>query len=226
MNTAQLVLPAVAGLSAWAMTRWMVPRLPEPGDAQQDGWTKVPYALLADAPGQLTSLVAGSAAGLVCSGQPLWTAPVLVTLAGPVASLVLVDLRTTWLPLPLTRASWALSGVGAIASLTAAPDGLAVGTAVVMALAVAVTFLLFWGLWRIGLGIGYGDVRLAPLLALGGACVSLRAWWLGLLLGTAVGAVWGLLNTLWRRRHPHPMGDLFAYGPSLWLGMWLGLAVA
>ncbi|WP_420175768.1 hypothetical protein [Luteococcus sp. OSA5] len=224
MSATELWLPLLAGGSAWLTTRCLVPTLPEPPDAHQDGWTKTPYSQLSDASGQWLSCLTGAAAGLVASGQPLWQAPLLLVLAGPTAALTLVDLRTTWLPLPLTRLCWALALPAC--ALTVSLSGKALLPSLLAVVGAALlTGATFWLLWRLGLGLGFGDVRLAPLLALGTASWSWQAWWLGLLLGSLLGALWGLATAAWRRFRPHPMGSTFAYGPSLWLGAWLALAL-
>lgn len=218
---AAVAVAGACGAAAWATTVGVVPRLPEPGPSHPDADSKLPYAGLATPADQLAAVAAGAAAGLVAATAPLPAQPLLAVLAGPVAALVLVDLRTTWLPLPLTRLCWglaALAGAGGCL-LAADPPGMLARCAA----GAAAAFALFWLVWRLGAGLGYGDVRLSPMLGAAAATVGWLQWQAWLLAGTLIGALWGLATALWRRRRPSSLGNAFAYGPALWLGLWAAL---
>lgn len=211
-------LAALGGVSALATALW-IPRLPEP-PAGVDG-IHAHYGRLSGAPFAMASALLGAGAGATLSQLPdgLW--PVGLGFAGPGAALALTDLRTTFLPLPVTRLCWALSAIGLGITLAQVADPAALTLRV--ALAALATTALLWLFWRLG-GLGFGDVRLAPMVALVPATVSLDCWYRALLLGSLAGALGGLAVALWRRRHPSPLGTTFAYGPALWLGPWLALA--
>ncbi|GAA1388005.1 A24 family peptidase [Luteococcus peritonei] len=220
-----LVAAVSAGCAAasWATTRFAVPRLPEPPTEELDGDPSPGYAGLAGAGQQAASLALGAAAGTVAGLQPTPFLPLLAVLAGPVAALVLVDLRTTWLPLRLTHACWLLSGLAAVAPVLGgrAPSGLLQPLGGALA-----ALAVFWLVWRLRAGLGFGDVRLAPMLGAGAAQLSWQHWQTWLLAGSLLGAVWGLASQAWRRRHPSPLGQAFPYGPALWLGLWASLLLA
>lgn len=190
-------------------TRPVLLRLPEP--AEPDG--KTPYRELATSGfvAGCTVLAAGGAA-LVGLTLPPATWPLWWVLCGPALVLVAVDARTTWLPLGLTRAVWAAT-VGATVLATflgglaltvrAAAGGLAAG-------------LLYLVLWRLSRGgLGFGDVRLAPVLGAAAAAVGWSTLLAALLLGSLVGAAVGVVLAL--RRRP----GAFAYAPSMLAGAFL-----
>lgn len=132
------------------------------------------------------------------------------------AVLVAVDARTTWLPLRLTRGVWMVAAVAIVISALSGPDGPGVGVrtaetvrVLLGALAATAFYLL---LWRVGHGLGFGDVRISPLIGALGASVSWTGWWVALLAGSVLGALWGTARSLTGRRGPFP------YGPWMWLG--------
>lgn len=207
----------VAGL-VWALVHLhlVVPRLPEP--TEPDG--KPPYASLVDSRADLqVGLLA--AFGLT----PLFIvdarlAPLWWVLGSAVATLVWIDWRTTWLPRALTIICAAeLLAALALALILGLPV-VAVGRALAGAFAAGLFWWLVWRLTRGGLG--FGDVRLAPLLGLVAAASSWQAWWTSILAGAIIGGLWGIVVAL-RSRGTHT-GTAFAYGPSLFLGVYAGLA--
>ncbi|MEL4357353.1 hypothetical protein [Luteococcus sp. H101] len=219
MSPAGPLLCSAAGAALAGLAMGLVvPRLPEPPPTPPDGWAKPRYATLGTARHVALVSAAGGVAGAVVGLQPSVQWPLLLALAGPGAALVGVDALTTYLPLGLTRWCWVLAGVGlAVAGPGVVPRAALAGLA---------TAALFWLVWRLGAGLGFGDVRLAPLVALSGAVDSWTACYLALLFGSLLGVSWGLVTTLWRRHHPHPLGNVFPYGPSLWLGLWPALLLA
>lgn len=220
---------------AWAC--WRLSRTPEPDDGLAEGddldpssavWVKPAYVSIVTRWFVLVAMLAATAlaalAGATIEGWALqvgWGA-----LAGGGCVLALCDLRTTYLPNTLMRPLAALVAAACLA------QALAVGVhswpqartfALRVALSVAIAWFVFWLLWRLGAGMGFGDVRLVAVLAAAASAVSLSTWWTGLLLGTLLGAVWGVAVTISRRRRPSALGAAFAYGPALFLGAWLGL---
>lgn len=130
------------------------------------------------------------------------------------AVLVSVDAATTWLPLSLTRLAWtagaaavALHAVLAVAGGPGTPGDL--GRTL---LGAAAAGLMYGALWRFGNGLGFGDVRISPLLGALGATLSWSGWWVAMVAGPLLGALWGIARTATGRRGP------YAYGPWMWLG--------
>ena len=124
-----------------------------------------------------------------------------------------IDARTTWLPLRLSQmlcvGTAAALAILALTDPSAALRGLA---------GAGLAGAGFWLIWRLG-GIGFGDVRLAPVL---GAVTTAESWpqlLAALLLGTCIGAAHAALRLLGRRR------GAFPYGPSLVLGTFSALLV-
>ncbi|WP_022909691.1 prepilin peptidase [Aestuariimicrobium kwangyangense] len=211
-------------LAAW----WAVSRLPEPDEVdelphlpQSPAWTKPSYASVARRRGWVVStlLVAallGAWASTLAEPWPwlAWGSAGLV--------LVTVDLATTYLPVRLHWWAAGMTVVGVAAVLIRDP---APGRVLTVVAGAALATAFFWLVWRITGAFGFGDVRLAvPLGALAGL-LGWSGWFGALLAGTALGAVHGLLVSLWRRRHPSGLGSAFPYGPALWVGPWVALAL-
>lgn len=218
MSALVTALPVLGSclLAAGAASR--VPHLPEPEPA--DDGVLPGYAALDGLVAPATAL--GAAAGLASATAPPGHWPLLVGFAGIGATLSLVDLRTTFLPLPLVRWCWALCGAGAAVSL--ALDAEPPASATLWALGAAACTALFWCFWRLG-GLGFGDVRLAPLLGACAASGGWDVWWAALVLTSLLGVATGLVTIWWRRRHPSRFGTAFAYGPAMWTGCWVALAL-
>jgi leader peptidase (prepilin peptidase)/N-methyltransferase len=130
--------------------------------------------------------------------------------------LVAVDARTTWLPLGLTHAVWAAT-VGAAALAAFLGGAPLLGRSAVGALASALLYLVLWRLSRGGLG--FGDVRLAPVLGAASAAAGWSTLVTTLLLGSLVGAAVGVVLALRGRR------GAFAYAPSMLAGAFLACAL-
>jgi len=194
-------------------TRAVLVRLPEP--AEPDG--KPLYRALATPRFVVVCTVLAALAGLVVAltvppaAWPLWW-----VLAAPALVLVAVDARTTWLPLGLTHVVWAGTlGALALATLLGGVDVL-----VRAGVGAAAAALLYLGLWRLSRGgLGFGDVRLAPVLGAAGAAVGWPTLFATLLLGSLAGAVVGAVLAL--RGRP----GAFAYGPSMLAGAFLACGV-
>lgn len=153
--------------------------------------------------------------------------PWLVLVAvGPV--LGYVDLRTRLLPTAIVAPAYAALVVLLVVS--AAAESTVQGT-VHVAAAALLRALLGWAamggfylaLWFIGPpGLGYGDVRLAGLLALGLGYVGWAQLVSGLYLGFVVGGATSLVLVVLRRA---TLKSQLPFGPAMLLGALLGLVV-
>lgn len=210
--------PAVAlacALLTAALTPVVLRTLPEPDPADADG--KATYRSLASPPMLVAVGVASLTTGLLTTSSvpwQHWVAWASLTTVGVLACAI--DARTTWLPLPLARAGWAVAGAGAavLAATTASWAPLAAAAAGAAALGV-----LFHLLWRFTGAFGYGDVRLAATIGAVTALDSVDLVWWSLLLGTVAGAVVGVAHRVLGRR------GAFPYGPGLLAGPFLALLV-
>jgi leader peptidase (prepilin peptidase)/N-methyltransferase len=202
-----------AGGSAAVVTALLVllvlPRLPEPADG--DG--KPLYRDLATPAFVLgCTALAGLAAAIAWLTGPQQIQPLWWVLSVLGVLLAVIDARTTWLPLRLTHAAWLAMAVAAVAVWALAGGSTALRTAGGAALA----GLLFFLVWFIsGGGIGFGDVRFAPLV---GAAAASHSWsvliW-ALLLGSLAGACHGLVRLALRRT------GAFPYAPTMLVGAYL-----
>ena len=219
---ALLVLSAATALALFLATPAVLRRLPEPtgdtGAATVDGAAvKVPYAALATRRfAAIVGVLAAVAVATAALTQPPTVLPGWLVLATLGLLLAAIDARTTWLPLRLTRVAWVAMGVatgaGAIlggwAQLVRGLGGFLVAGAV---------FGLIWLVTRGG--IGFGDVRFAPLV---GAATAAGSWSLlasALVLGSLAGALFGLVRLAAGRR------GAFAYAPSILAGAYLAAVV-
>lgn len=214
-----------AGVLALAVARFVVPRLPEPAPDPDDDYVKPLYRDLLHPRAIVPSVVLGFLGGLVAplAGPMVGAA---VALAGAGAALAVVDAYTTYLPRRLHLLTSAL--VVAAAVLGVALSEPAVGwlpLGLGAAFGVVASRTLFWVVWRVGDGFGYGDVRLAGLVGGVAGALGVQMWWQSLLASAIIGAVAGLAVHLWRRRHPSPLGSAFPYGPALWAGPFVALLV-
>lgn len=205
------IIAVVLSLGIAACTATILRRLPLPPDEPDAR----PYAALVSPRLFATVLGCSLTAGLVSfslsdtSTWPVWavTGTVGVLLA-------VVDAHTGLLPLRLTWAFGGLTLAATVASAWLAGNPAIVLVALLCGLGAG---LLFWLLWRIGGGLGFGDVRLATVLGVAAGANSLElAVWSFLLAGLA-GVVWGVVARL--RRGP----GAYPYGPSLVLGPYLAL---
>lgn len=207
-GSAILLLAVATAVAA----RTLLLRLPEPDDAAEHD--KLPYAALGTT--RFACAVGGcTAAALLVlatrSPPALW--PLWLPLATLGVLLACIDAATTWLPLRLTRPLWALTVVGGVGTVLLA--GWRVGLRAL--LGALIGFAFWWLIWRFVGGLGFGDVRLAPVL---GATAAAGGWGLlfwATLLGTLTGALVGLVRAAAGRR------GVFAYGPALLIGQFAAL---
>ena len=191
-----LATGAAASVVAVAHLVVALPRLPEPLPEPCDPFTKPTYASLAHPRTYVMAAFLALAAGVLVPRVSPATLGIWFVLASAVAALVAIDQLTTYLPRELTAiCAGQLVVAGLIGSIATGawawwPHALA-GAAACAA--------LFWGIWRIGGGMGFGDVRLAAFLGFATASQSWPLWWSALFLGTFAGAAVGLVTALVRR---------------------------
>lgn len=184
-------------------------RFPEPVDPSAEG--KILYRELATIPTAVLSggLVA-AAAVVVFAWAPVACWPVYVALILFGVPIAVIDDQATWIPRPLSHASWV--GLLVAAVVIAASQGwAALGW---MSLGALIATLVLGVTWWFQ-DLGFGDVRLAPLV--GAAAGSLGLEWVlvALLGGTALGAVHMLVRHLTGRGKPHPLAPALVAGAVL-----------
>jgi leader peptidase (prepilin peptidase)/N-methyltransferase len=200
----------LAGLHAC----WVVPRLAEPEDGASLG--KRCYATLGK-PRELIALgVAVAVAQLVCVAQPRSLWPIWVVAGSSLLVLVWVDALTTWLPQTL---SWLVSGeLVASIGLSCWLSEQSAQLLTRLAVGAVGSTMLFGVVWLISRGgLGFGDVRLAPLIGAVAASISLESWYISLLAGSLAGVALALIP------HSAAPGTKkgFAYAPSMLAGPYL-----
>lgn len=214
------VPPLVAAVWALALglaTPAVLRRLPEPLD-DPDAATKLPYAALAT-PAMAVGVGAASfAAGtlaFLAAPVELWLAWTALSTVGVLSAAI--DLRTTWLPLPLARVGWVVAAAGVVVAAAVRSEP---GPLVWAAVGAFGLWALFEVVWRATGGIGYGDVR---LMATVGAVTGAHDPTLVLpsaLAGTVVGVVWGLAHRLRTGADPFPYAPALLTGPFAALAWW------
>jgi leader peptidase (prepilin peptidase)/N-methyltransferase len=215
ITTGWTALAAVlAGLVMAVSTRPVLSALPEPAEAPD----KVSYRLLARPRfAVLTAVVsavavAGSLAVVPAGARPAWA---VVGTCGVL--LALIDASTTWLPLPLSQASWLLMAVAILASWPLSGDWRIVVRALAGAAIAGALYLLGWLVTRGG--FGFGDVRFAPVLGAASAACSWQVLAWALTLGTLAGGVQGLVRLI--ARQP----GAFPYAPAMLAGSYLAVVL-
>lgn len=211
MTTPEIVLALVVAAATALACGPVLRRLPEPADGPSLG--KTPYAAL-PSPGFVAAVgLACLAAGLLAG----WQSDGIGWLGVSTAALaVAVDARTTWLPCRLAQVGWVLLAVGvAVRVATTHDPSIALRAALGAALGAALMAIA----WR-WLGVGFGDVRLMSLLVGTAAAHGWALVYPTLLAATACGAAWGVAHRL------RGGAGEFPYGPGLWAGALLALALA
>jgi leader peptidase (prepilin peptidase) / N-methyltransferase len=226
MSAALIGSVAFGAVAGSALPR-VIRGLPEPGPASDaapvvaPADTKVSYDELARTPGLRWGFA--TAGAFACGWVALWLGvsaalPAWLFLALVGLLLAWIDARTCLLPTRIIALSYAV--VAALLVVASAVDqdwAALVRTALGWALGGG-TFFVMWFIYPRGLG--YGDVRLAGLLAMALAWVGWPEFavgmYAGFLLGGLVGGVLVLTRVVDRRRYP--------FGPFMVLGAMIGLA--
>jgi len=215
----EIVLSAVAAALIGAAGPWVVARVPEPQEPDEDKRT---YADIARprwlAP--LLAVVAGVFAGTVAWGTDLpGLLPAWVLVSGVGTWLSYIDIRTRLLPYaivaPLYLATWLLVGLAALIE----QDARLLLQALIANVVVYVIFRVLYEIGRfLGGALVYNNVRLAAVLAvvLGplGGHATLVGMYAGFLVGAVAGVVLSLARLVDRRS--------FAFGQYLVLGAVVG----
>lgn len=204
------LLAACLGLLSPAIVR----RLPMPADEPDAR----PYSEALTPRFRLAVGLSGLAAlmiGIGLNPPHLWPAWAALGTGGVLLSVI--DAYTGFLPLLLTRYTFGLAVVGVLqgAWWSGSP-----GLVLVATLAGAGAYALFWLMWRLGGGLGFGDVRLAGIIGLvtGASSGVLAAW--SLVIGGLVGVGWGFAV-----RHRRGRDGPFPYGPALVSGAFIALVL-
>lgn len=216
-----IVVALISGVIAAAAVGPLLRRVPEPQLEPDE--EKLRYAALATARTAAACLLWATALAFVAAARvPFATLAPWLVLAVCGAIAAVIDIATTWIPRSLCHGAWALAALATLASaatLPAWPDALRA------AIGAAGSGGLFWLVYEVAVRgerhlFGFADVRLAFLA---GAVAAWHSWSTlasGLLLGTLIGAVWGVVTAIVRRRDA-----AFPYGPSIVLGPFAALLV-
>lgn len=203
-----MVWLATGAAGAVALLAWLlaVPRVHIADEDAPD------FATLPTAGRTVAVALVAVAAAQVLHLAPTTVWPLWLPYLGIGTALVAVDALTTWLP---RRLHHLMTGAMVPGWLWLAwSDWRLAASCVVGAVAAHAVFHL---VWRLGSGFGYGDVRLAGLMGAVAGAGGLDRWLTSILLATIMGAGWGLVHMVLRRRSP-AMEAHFPYGPALWLG--------
>lgn len=216
-----VVAAAVAALVG-ALGPLVLRRLPEPSQPAAD---KLPYAVLAELRFLMPGLAAGAAvmAAVVASRIELVELlPVWVLLAGVGSWLAFIDWHTRLLPFVIVAPTYvATVALVALGSLLLRDVGVLRHALIANVVVYVVFRLLHWLAGRFfGGAFGYGDVRLAGVLALALGALGASEVFVGIYAGFILGAVLGLL--LSRLGLVDPKG--YAFGPYMVVGAVIGAA--
>jgi leader peptidase (prepilin peptidase)/N-methyltransferase len=204
-----------AGAAAAGVLLVAARRLPEPSGYPE----KIPYRRLGE-PRYVIGCGVAAALGMTAA---VWALPPFVlgpwwmlTVIG--VPLAVIDAFTTWLPLTLTRAGWVVMSASVALAVGQGGGGWLLGRALIGGAAAGVTY---WAIWRMSRGgLGFGDVRLAPLI---GAATASASWTMlitGLFLGSVAGAAYATFRLVRRRSGP------FAYAPTMMVGPYAACIMA
>lgn len=217
--------PEVSGAAVTAVGSgggwwWLCRHLSEP-PAPACGRTpdepKVAYAALATPAWIITiTALAFVLALAVTDGQPRITWPVWMVAATCGLWQAGVDAGTTWIPKRLAHWTWAALLVSMVPVTVQVPT-----VAMVMAGVSAGITLVFWLVWRLGGGFGFGDVRFIPVMAApmawpGGGLAACAAIVGGCVLTTGLVLV---------DRRVSGQRRMVAWTPGFWLSLLLVAAV-
>ena len=214
-------LVAVCGVVAAGLAPWLLRRTPEP--ELDVGEPKIPYGDLATWRVAIGAGLWAAALALpaVIAVEPSRVGPWLVlAIVGALASVV--DIATTWIPRRWLHVGWVLAALSVVGSAWSVGDWAGVGRA---AIGAAVVGGAYGAVYAVSLVtsktfFGFADVRLGVLTGMVAGWRSVPTATSALVLGSLIGALWGVVN-LARRR-----GEPYAYGPGIVLGPYVALALA
>lgn len=213
-----IALAALAAALLGAAGPFVMRRIPEPAEPDPD---KVTYAVLAETKGLAIWLALGAA---LMAGVVAWRIdhaellPVWVLVAGVGSWLFFIDWRTRLLPYvvvaPTYLATLALVGLGALLLRD-------VHVFVDALVANIVVYVIFRVLHWIARGaFGFGDVRLAGVLAPALGALGANEVMVGMYAGFLLGAVFGLVLSRLKIVDPRS----YAFGPYMVVGAVIGAA--
>lgn len=130
-----------------------------------------------------------------------------------------VDARTGYLPALLCRVAAAAAGLTVVVTALVRADAQFALTALGGG---ALLTGIMWLVWRIGRGLGFGDVRLAAVIGVVSGTGGVWAALWSLALGAVVGAGAGLVRGLCGKQGAFPFGPALVSGP--FLAVLLGVA--
>jgi leader peptidase (prepilin peptidase)/N-methyltransferase len=225
--TAALLGSVAFGTVAGSALPRVIRGLPEPGPARErtsvvsPGRAKVSYEALARTPGLGWGFAIAGAVTCGWVAMSLgWSAALPAWLYLALVGLLLswIDSRTCLLPTRIIAPSYAVVAALLIVASVVDEDWAALVRAALGWAIGGGTFFVMWLIYPKGLG--YGDVRLAGLLAMALAWVGWPEFTVGMyagfLLGGLVGGGLVLAQVVDRRRYP--------FGPFMVLGALVGLA--
>ena len=154
----------------------------------------------------------------------VWLLPLLLVLGSAGLALFFIDLEHHRLPDAIVLPLYPVT-VGGLALAGAMSGRWAIGSALIGG---AIWVVVIGGLWLVtgGRGMGFGDVKLAPVLGVTLGWVGVSAAAVGLLMAFGIGAVVGLVLMATRRagrRTALPFGPFLLIGAAI--GLWAGQAI-
>ncbi|PIF02564.1 MAG: hypothetical protein CR979_01165 [Propionibacterium sp.] len=216
-----VLVAAISALVAVLHAILVVPRLPEPAEEPlPDDPPKILYRDLITPRNMIWLVVGCFIFSFAITELPTAWWPLAVVYIGTGSVLAGIDLLTTYLPLRLNYLCLVEMVLASTVLFTVGPG------AIIRAIAGAVlASAIFWLFWRFSRSLGFGDVRLAALVGFMGAAISWQHFMMSLLAGTLSGAVFGIAVAIFRKLTNQNQG-IFPYGPSLWLGPIIAIAIS
>lgn len=211
-----IVWATVAAAVIGALGPLVIRALPEPEDPDPD---KPAYVTLAQLPllWLWLALSAAAMAAVVAAGTDLVAVlPAWVLVCGVGSWLAYIDFRTRLLPYRLTAPLHVATLALVLGAAALTRDA---SIAVESVLAMVIVFVIFWlihfvGRFYRGGALGYGDVRLAAILAVVLGPLGLVSTEVGMFAGFLIGGLAGLAGGKWL--------TFYALGPYLLIGAVVG----
>ena len=164
------------------------------------------------------ALTGALSVGLALRFGASWTLPAELVLLWGLVALAFVDAERLLLPKRIVWPTGALLAAGLVAAAAVHGQWHRLGVA---ALTAAVSFTVFFAIHTaVPRGMGFGDVRLAPVIGLGLGWLGWQAAFVGFFLANLAGAVVGVGLVAARR---HSRGKPIPFGVFLAVGAYLGL---